>query len=336
VDYHLTVQVDAAINPGNSGGPAIQDGKVIGIAFQVLTHGQNLGYLIPPVVIRKFLADVSDGRYDGYIDLGIMEMTTENPVSRGAWGVEQGVARPNTGVWVYRVLPGSSADGFVKGGDVLVSLNKHAISESGDVDMDGSLISYSELVDNLSPGTPMELGLWRDGKIVAVTFPARRTNIFDFQRKNYDTPPAYLLVGGLLFQPLDANLREAFARPWAEAGESELLYRYRYFVAHGIYNQVREDVVLTRRLSDETNLYAERFEDGIVQSVNGQDVKDFTQFVRLMDQEREKSGFVVVRFRNRTLPLILQGAAIKDATERVKKNYGIRTDRLLRGQRTGA
>ena len=36
VDQHLTIQVDAAINPGNSGGPVMQNGKVIGVAFQGL------------------------------------------------------------------------------------------------------------------------------------------------------------------------------------------------------------------------------------------------------------------------------------------------------------
>ena len=34
IDSHLAVQIDAAINPGNSGGPVMQDGKVVGVAFQ--------------------------------------------------------------------------------------------------------------------------------------------------------------------------------------------------------------------------------------------------------------------------------------------------------------
>jgi S1-C subfamily serine protease len=33
-DKHLVIQTDAAINPGNSGGPVVQDGKVVGLAFQ--------------------------------------------------------------------------------------------------------------------------------------------------------------------------------------------------------------------------------------------------------------------------------------------------------------
>ena len=66
VDSHLTIQIDAAINPGNSGGPVLQDGKVVGVAFQGYSGdvAQNVGYMIPTPVIRRFLKDVEDGRYD--------------------------------------------------------------------------------------------------------------------------------------------------------------------------------------------------------------------------------------------------------------------------------
>ncbi|MBL9131649.1 MAG: trypsin-like peptidase domain-containing protein, partial [Verrucomicrobiaceae bacterium] len=45
VDSHLCIQVDAAINPGNSGGPVVQDGKVVGVAFQGFSGrvAQNVG-----------------------------------------------------------------------------------------------------------------------------------------------------------------------------------------------------------------------------------------------------------------------------------------------------
>ena len=63
-DSHLAIQTDAAINPGNSGGPVIQDGKVVGVAFQGLTNADNIGYMIPTTVIAHFLKDVEDNQYD--------------------------------------------------------------------------------------------------------------------------------------------------------------------------------------------------------------------------------------------------------------------------------
>lgn len=59
-DQHLVVQIDAAINPGNSGGPVLQNGQVVGVAFQGLRSADNTGYMIPPPVIKRFLKDIED------------------------------------------------------------------------------------------------------------------------------------------------------------------------------------------------------------------------------------------------------------------------------------
>src|SRR4029077_15049312 len=62
----LAVQIDAAINPGNSGGPILKNGKLVGIAMQVMTNSQNIGYMIPTPVINHFLDDFADNKYDGF------------------------------------------------------------------------------------------------------------------------------------------------------------------------------------------------------------------------------------------------------------------------------
>jgi hypothetical protein len=51
------IQLDAAINPGNSGGPAVlaTDGSVVGVAFQVLTNAENIGFVIPVCVVAHFI-----------------------------------------------------------------------------------------------------------------------------------------------------------------------------------------------------------------------------------------------------------------------------------------
>ena len=79
-DSHLVVQTDAAINPGNSGGPVIQDGRVVGVAFQGFPGFDNMGFFIPVPVVRHFLANLGDGRYDGFPDSGLS--TTPPPLPR--------------------------------------------------------------------------------------------------------------------------------------------------------------------------------------------------------------------------------------------------------------
>ena len=61
IDSHLAIQISAQINPGNSGGPVMQNGKVVGVAFQGYSGdvAQGVAYMIPTPVIQRFLKDIS-------------------------------------------------------------------------------------------------------------------------------------------------------------------------------------------------------------------------------------------------------------------------------------
>lgn len=330
IDSHMILQVDAAINPGNSGGPALQDGRVIGVAFQTLTQGQNLGYLIPPPVIQRFLKDIGDGRYDGYIEFGVSDFPTVNPALRRALGLEGHVASPDTGVLIYSIMPGSSADGLLRRGDVLLSVNGKAISETGDVEFEGELAPYVELIDNLSPDDPIVVEVWRDGKRERIQLQARRTTVIDFMRKNYDLPPEFAVFGGLVFQPVDADLMDEYGEKWAREGRADILYRYSYFLPAEVWKETSVDVALTRRLTDGVNLYAERFEGRLITSVNGAAIKGFADFVQKFDRALESEEFVVLRFTGQSTPLVLRSADVKSARNRIARQYGLGRDRFLR------
>lgn len=330
VDSHATIQVDAAINPGNSGGPALQNDKVIGVAFQSLTRGENLGYLIPPEVIRKFLTDVSDGRYDGYIDFGTMDMTTKNPILRSALGLDADSV--DTGVLVYDVLQGSSADGFIERGDVLLQVNGKKLSFEGEVDWNGGLHPYIEMLDNLASGTIIEVELLRKGKKVTVKFPARKSKVVDALRINYDTAPPYWIEAGHVFQPLDANLMQQNSRNWAREGRADLTYYYNNFLSAGIYRSVDGFVMLTQRLADPSNIYNDRFVSQVVESVNGEKVKSFTHFSSLM-AAAHKEPKITIRFRDSAVPLVLETASLSQTNERIRKAYGLTSLNFVPGEK---
>ena len=86
-DAHLVVQTDAAINPGNSGGPVVQDGRVVGVAFQGFPGADNMGFFIPVPVVRHFLANLEDGRYDGFPDSGLDTAPLLSPAYRRERGL---------------------------------------------------------------------------------------------------------------------------------------------------------------------------------------------------------------------------------------------------------
>ena len=107
LDSHLILQIDASINPGSSGGPVVEEGKLVGIAFQSLSRGENIGYIIPTSVISRFLKDIEDGKYDEYPELGIDYRNLFNP----AFKEYCSIPNDESGVFVYNVLKDCSAGG---------------------------------------------------------------------------------------------------------------------------------------------------------------------------------------------------------------------------------
>ena len=126
-DQHLVVQTDAAINPGNSGGPVVQDGKIVGVAFQGFPGADNMGFFIPIPIVHHFLANLKDGRYDGFPDSGLATTSLLSPAYRR----ERGLPSGRSGVAVDRVAPGGTAESAVKDGDVLLSVEGNAIADDG-------------------------------------------------------------------------------------------------------------------------------------------------------------------------------------------------------------
>ena len=338
IDSHLAIQVDAAINPGNSGGPALQNGKVIGVAFQALRGGENLGYLIPPVVVQKFLTEIEKtGQYRGYVELGIRDSTTENLAMRQALGIPTNTE--NTGVLVTQVYADTSAEGKIFAGDVLLEIQGSPISEKGEVLIDGALYPYVELVDHLSEGETIRTKVFRPnasqsneakkGEILSINLKAKRTTIFDYRRREYDKPPRYFLTGGLVFQPIDANLMATYATEWMQKERSDIFYDY-FYPSRSLSAQNRQEaVVITRRLNDPINLYSGDYLNRIIATVNGKKIQTFQDLVAQLDTVIAKEEKIIIEFQNFNRPLILNSIDIRVANGRVKKSYSLRGDRQL-------
>ena len=133
VDQHLAIQISAQINPGNSGGPVMQDGKVVGVAFQGYSGdvAQGVAYMIPTPVISRFLKDISNGQYDEYPDLAITYAKLQNPAQRKYLGLKD----DDRGVLVGSVVAAGPSDGILKSGDVLLSIEGHPIASDANVEI---------------------------------------------------------------------------------------------------------------------------------------------------------------------------------------------------------
>ena len=312
-DSPLAVQIDAAINPGNSGGPVVQDGKVVGVAFQGLREADNTGYMIPTPVIRHFLKDIEDGHYDQYVDLGISDFALHNPAMRKAFHLPD----DHQGVLVTSVAPTSSSDGILQPGDILTTMDGYAVDSAGMVTIDGENVNLNEIVERKFAGEKVKVGYLRDGaaKLADVTLkPLPWARMYAIQ---YEKTPRYMVFAGLVFQPLDTNL-------FATVKFDDVTVRRLYadYVPKGSFQKHPDIVVLTRVESDPVTSQLGSFAGFALNKINGVEVTSLQHAYDLLHPQQAPEFFVIELFgANR--PLVIPSAAVTDANQRVAKNYGI-------------
>lgn len=313
-DSHLVIQIDAAINPGNSGGPVLQDGKVVGVAFQGLRQADNTGYIIPTPVIRRFLKDIEDGKYDPYADLGISEFPLYNPAMRKALGLPN----DNKGVLITNVVPTSSSDGILKAGDVLMSLDGKTVDSAGMINIDGENVNLNEIVERKYSGDKVAVRYLRDGSandIDIVLKPLTWSRMYAIQ---YEKKPRYLVFAGLVFQPLDTNL---FA---TEKFDDVTVRRlYTDYVPKGLFEKHQDIVVLTKVESDPVTSQLDGFTGYAVNKINGVEVRDLAQAAELLHPVEPPEFFVIELF-GAERPVVIPSAKVAAANERVQQNYSIK------------
>lgn len=312
-DSHLAVQIDAAINPGNSGGPVVQDGKVVGVAFQGLRQADNTGYMIPTPVIRRFLKDVEDGRYDQYVDLGITEFALHNPAMRQALGL----AGDGQGVLVTNVAPTSSSDGFLKPGDVLTSLDGLPVDSAGMVTIAGENMNLNEVVERKFAGDKVDVRFSRNGVSSKVDIPLKPLPWSRMYAIQYEQKPRYMVFAGLVFQPLDTNL---FAS--AKFDDVTLRRLYSDYVPKGLFQKHKDIVVLTRVESDPVTSQLGDFAGFAVHKINGVEVSSLQQAYDLLHPQVIPEFFMIELF-DANRPLVIPSGKVAAANQRVAKNYGI-------------
>jgi S1-C subfamily serine protease len=317
VDSHLAIQIDAAINPGNSGGPVLQDGRVVGVAFQGYSGdvAQNVGFMIPSPVIKRFLQDLSKGSYTGYTDLSIATAPLLSTSARSALGVPG----ENAGILVTDVHEKGSAGGFLKKDDILLAIDGHPVACDGRVDLDGESVDMTEVVERKFDGDKVRFDLLRGGRRISVEFPLRGTWPFRMQSMSYDTRPRYLLHGGLLFQPLDRNLAENLGN-----GDLRVRRTFDEFVERHLYLKRSEFVVLSRILPDPVNADCDGLRTGIVDTINGVTIRSLDDVATAFARPAKHD---VIMLEGIGLPIVLKRAEVLAANARIMKNYGIPSDR---------
>lgn len=313
----LAVQIDAAINPGNSGGPVIHDEKVVGIAFQGLSQSQSIGYMIPVPVIKHFLKDVKDKKFDGFPHVPFLVSEMENPDLR-AWAK---MKPEQTGVIIFSLPPEVEESAEFKENDVIMAIDDVTVDNDATVKFrNDEVIYFGYLIWRKYLGDNCKFTVLRDGKKITVNYKLQRYKRL-VPNRVFGELPTYYFIGGLLFVPLSINHLDEY-RQWYN-GPINLVYE----VLNGkVSKELQQVVVLSRVLAAEVNVGYQNLGATIVEKVNGKKIKDLEELISIV--ESTKKGFIVFQLKNKTR-IVFDVEKLKQSTPHIMNLYRIPKDRSL-------
>ena len=315
----LSVQTDAAINPGNSGGPVIQDGNVVGVAFQGIPGLENAGFFIPPPVINHFLDDIEDGKYDGFPRAGIRIQPLQNPAYRKM------LKLPNDaiGARIDSIMPVATTRKLLKEDDVLLKVKDYDVGADGTIIYRGNRLSVSVIFQEAQDGEIVPLTVWRDGEALDLEVPMGVINDDKNSGNQYDTLPRYFVYGGLVFTPLSLD----YLRTSGGSGSQALIYELNYRRREKPQTLREQPVVLADTLSHDVNADMGVRSQALVNKINGVKIEKLADVIKAI--ESFKGGQHVIEFMDEGSFECLDRAKAEKANPEIFATYGIQQDRRI-------
>lgn len=323
-DSHLVIQTDAAINSGNSGGPVIQEGKVVGVAFQGMRQAENIGYLIPTTVIKHFLKDIEDGKYDGFGSLGARMYPG---LHNHGYKSYLKVPASEEGTVIISTLMHSSVEPVLQAGDVITKVDDYKVDNDGMVEIYGLRLNMGEVVETKQIGEIVELTFYRGGEQMKKTVKvALDRPILEYARQ-YDVAPSYVCYAGLTFVEVTRNFLESWGQDWLTDMPFYLRYLFYNSMELNTERERKQYVVLSEIMPDRINSYADGFKDKVVEKINGIAIYSLGDVYEAF--KKPAGGFHVLEFMGSKSPLIIDAEKASKKQPEILKKYDIPSEARL-------
>jgi S1-C subfamily serine protease len=317
----LAAQTDAAINPGNSGGPVIQDGKVVGVAFQGIPGLENTGFFIAPPIFEHFLEDAKDGSYDGFPQAGVRMAPLQNPAQRAFLGVPTRFEGAR-----IDALFSDSAKEHLRKDDVLLKVGDHSVAQDGTILYESNQLHAGLAFSLAQNGDSVPVSVWRDEKQVEIDLPvfvdkknAAAGNIYDL--------PRYYVYAGMVFTPLTKNYLSTFGQNWSTTADTKLLYELFYKRKSDPENTRTETVMLASTLAHPVNANMRIRGRVMINRINGIRIDRLEDVIRAFEEGDD--DFHVIDFSRSAGFETIDRDGAETANGPILNTYGIVSDRRL-------
>ncbi|MBI5451283.1 MAG: trypsin-like peptidase domain-containing protein [Gammaproteobacteria bacterium] len=311
----LMVQTDAAINPGNSGGPVFSDrtGGCLGVATQVASGGQGIGYFIPAPVINQFLNDVKNGGIDGIPLLGVFVQPLENPTIRESLKMGPDLS----GVRVIFVAKGSTVDGVVQSDDVLLEIDGIKVLNDAKLPFRGdSKIGLMYPVVTKQVGDEITVKISRNGEIIKKKV---RLGPYNFKVVPpvplYDKQPRFFDIGGFIIRAVEPRYIASLGNqvPQTITEYSDTVY--------GEIDGMEELVVIAEVFAASVNKgYSGWVEDVRVMKINDMDIHKLDDVVQAF--AKDTGPYHVIELENKA-KIVLDRQELEKEQSAIRMRYNI-------------
>lgn len=306
--------------------PVVKNGKLVGMLLAYSSNDQTASVL-PAPIIQSFLADLEDGEYEGFPNLGIGFSQTLDETLREF----SGIADKEGGIYVRNVATGGSADkAGLKEGDVILKIGDHPIDARGNYDHPKyGKLSFSHLVrGSARAGDKVAMEIIRDGKPMNLEVELIRKTAEDYLIDPYmfDRGPKYLIYGGLIFQELTLPYLESWGDEWDTRAPFKLVH------ANANPEQFEEEgreklVFLSNVLKTPSTLGYEGINSVIVDKVNGKFIKNIKDLAAALDSP-PADGIHAIEFSDYPKIIYVDDRASKFVNQQLIQ-YGIGSLRRL-------
>lgn len=312
---HLLLAASSTISSAGWSEVVFQDDQFVGLT---VSASKDTLTILP----SKFMADVIERhRQPGQAEqAGLAYFDFETiPAKNPALPASRGFERHDVGVLVTEVGGKGLSDSGLQVGDLILEVDGFEIDSEGKyLDPDyGRLAMRGLATRGHAAGESIPIKVWREGRERMVDYMLPRA---DFAKglipdRRYDSPPQYLMVGGLVFQPVNGPLLDALGQ------NKPVLLEY-YSEKKSVEGRTGL-VVLSGVLPDDYNLGYESLKYLLVDEINGYTVNHLEDIASALAASED--GFHRIRFMpdERMIHMVLDSGEMEAATNRILRNYRI-------------
>lgn len=296
--------------------------QVAGIAS---SQNGNTCRAIPSSTIKEVLEARRKGNYRGFGYFDFVWQQAENPDLLKHLKLQ---GEPK-GVVIAEVPKHSSEEYVLKPRDIILKVDGFSIDTEGYYnDPDYGHLNMEQLATRKHwAGDEIAIQVMREGKPLDLHYKIPKVDYFAklLPEQVYDREPEYLIVGGLIFQPLTVP----FLRSWGDDWKRRAPFRLAYYRNDDPKPERPGLVIVTGILPDPVNLGYQDLRLVVVDECNGMKISSLRDIEKAVEQS--KDGFHRFRFTkgDAIQRAVLDAQEAKASSARILPRYGILKDRYI-------